>query len=89
VQQFRGGWHEPQLIIRAAILHRPLINFTMYITDLNGKKTEITNLHAAIDQATTFVGYFTTDERFKDFEEIQKEYWRDILSKLRLLADLN
>ena len=46
----------------------------MHITDLNGKEIKITNLHAAIDQATMFIGYFDSDERFRDFEEIQKSY---------------
>lgn len=49
----------------------------------------ITNLHAAIDQANVFVGYFETDERFRDFEELQKAYWIDILEKLQALAKLN
>lgn len=61
----------------------------MYITDLNGKKIRITNLHAAIDQSNMFIGYFDSDERFRDFEEIQKEYWRDIAQKLNDLAKLN
>ena len=61
----------------------------MHITDLNGKKIEITNLHAAIDQANMFIGYFDSDERFRDFEEVQKTYWRDIVLKLQELAKLN
>lgn len=61
----------------------------MHITDLNGKKIKITNLHAAIDQSKLLIEYFETDERFRDFEELQKEYWRDILNKLQELAKLN
>lgn len=61
----------------------------MYITDLNGKKIRITNLHAAIDQANLLIGYFDTEDLFRDFEESQKEYWRDIIEKLQLLAKLN
>lgn len=61
----------------------------MHITDLNGKQINITNLHAAIDQANIFIGYFESDDRFRDFEESQKEYWRDILHKLQDLAKLN
>lgn len=61
----------------------------MHITDLNGKEIKITNLHAAIDQANMFIGYFDSDERFRDFEDIQKTYWRDIVRKLQELADLN
>jgi len=61
----------------------------MHITDLNGKEIKITNLHAAIDQANMFIGYFDSDERFRDFEEIQKSYWRDIVGKLQELAKFN
>lgn len=61
----------------------------MHIIDNNGKKITITNLHAAIDQANVFVGYFETDDRFRDFEEVQKSYWIDILEKLQELAKLN
>ncbi|MES2005477.1 MAG: hypothetical protein V4450_13250 [Bacteroidota bacterium] len=61
----------------------------MHIIDSNGKKITITNLHAAIDQANVFVGYFETDERFRDFDEVQKSYWIDILEKLQELAKLN
>lgn len=61
----------------------------MHITDLNGKKITITNLNAAIDQVNMFIGYFDSDEYFRDFEEVQKEYWRDILNKLQELAKLN
>ena len=61
----------------------------MHITDLNGKEIKITNLHAAIDQANMFIGYFDSDERFRDFEEIQKSYWRDIVCKLQELAKFN
>ena len=46
----------------------------MHIIDNNGKKITITNLHAAIDQANVFVGYFETDDRFRDFEKVQKAY---------------
>lgn len=67
----------------------PFNHFTMHITDLHGKDIHITNLHAAIDQATILVGYFATDERFRDFSETQKEYWRDVLAKLQLLVRLN
>lgn len=63
--------------------------FAMHIIDLNGKEIKITNLHAAIEQANLFVGYFHTDEQFKDFEEVQKTYWIDILQKLQELAKLN
>ncbi len=61
----------------------------MHITDLHGKKINITNLQAAIDQATMFISYFDTEECFRDFEEVQKTYWRDILRKLQELAKLN
>jgi hypothetical protein len=61
----------------------------MHIIDLNGKKITISNLHEAINQANVLVGYFETDERFKDFEEVQKTYWIDILQKLQELAKLN
>ncbi|MDP2422157.1 hypothetical protein [Sediminibacterium sp.] len=61
----------------------------MHIIDMNGKKITISNLHEAINQANVFVGYFHTDERFKDFDETQKAYWNDILQKLQDLAKLN
>lgn len=61
----------------------------MYITDINGKKIRISNLHSAIDQTNILIGYFETDERFRDFEKIQKEYWLDVLHKLQELAKLN
>ena len=61
----------------------------MHIIDLNGKKIKITDLHAAIDQANLFIGYFDSDDRFRDFEEVQKQYWRDIVQKLQELAKLN
>ncbi|MBL7759141.1 MAG: hypothetical protein JNK08_00435 [Sediminibacterium sp.] len=61
----------------------------MHIIDINGKKITITNLHAAIDKANIFIGYFVSDDRFRDFKESQKEYWRDILHKLQDLAKLN
>jgi hypothetical protein len=61
----------------------------MYITDMNGKKITITNLHNAIDQTNLLIGYFESDERFKDFEETQKGYWLDISYKLQDLAKLN
>lgn len=61
----------------------------MQIIDINGKIIKISNLQAAIDQAAIFIGYLDTDEHFRDFEEIQKEYWRDILNKLNELSKLN
>jgi hypothetical protein len=61
----------------------------MYITDMNGKTIQITNLHAAIDQANLLIGYFDSEDRFRDFEEVQKEYWRDVVQKLQHLAKLN
>ena len=61
----------------------------MHITDMNGKKITITNLHNAIDQTNLLIGYFENDERFKDFEATQKAYWLDISCKLQDLAKLN
>ncbi|MES2331215.1 MAG: hypothetical protein V4539_16540 [Bacteroidota bacterium] len=61
----------------------------MYITDLNGKQIRITNLHTAIDQSKLLIDYFESDERFRDFEESQKQYWKDVLNKLQELAKLN
>lgn len=61
----------------------------MYITDISGEKIKITNLQAAISQANMFLGYFDANEPFRDFEEVQKRYWKDILQKLQALAQLN
>ncbi len=62
---------------------------TMHITDINGKQIKITNLYAAIEQANLFVSYFDSDDRFRDFEAVQKQYWRDIIRQLQDLARLN
>lgn len=67
----------------------PFKMILMQITDSNGKVIRITNLHAAIDQAKLLIDYFENDVRFKDFEESQKAYWRDVLFKLQELAQLN
>lgn len=77
------------MINRAVIHIAALKYFAMHIIDSNGKKIKITNLHEAINQANVLVGYFQTEEKFKDFEELQKNYWIDILHKLQELAKLN
>jgi hypothetical protein len=61
----------------------------MYITDLNGKRIEISNLKACLDQTAAMIGYFNTEESFSDFDELQQAYWKDILAKLEALAKLN
>lgn len=59
----------------------------MYITDLNNKQLNVTDLDAAIKQAKTFTSYFHEDKAFADLDKRQKEYWLDILDKLTILKE--
>ncbi len=57
----------------------------MKITDLDGKKIEITDLPLAIMQADDYRHYTITDPAGQEFGARQKAYWEDVYQKLLLL----
>lgn len=54
----------------------------MYITDLNGKQIEVTDLADAIKQAQAFKQYSHEDFGFSELDEQLSIYWADMHGKL-------
>lgn len=59
----------------------------MHIIDINGKTIEVTDLEAALIQATLLTTYFHEDKVFSDFDETQKAYWQDIVNNLEAIKE--
>ena len=54
----------------------------MKITDLNGNILTVTDLSAAIEQAADIKDYRHHDPVFKEFDDQQQAYWKDLYEKL-------
>lgn len=57
----------------------------MSVTDINGKKIEVTNLDKAIEQATMFSSMKHEDINFRNTDKVLNTYWNDMLNKLKRL----
>lgn len=54
----------------------------MYITDLYGKRIEITNPKDSVEQLKVLIKYFESETACITFNKAEKDYWKDILDKL-------
>ena len=55
---------------------------TKYITDLDGKRIEVTNLRKAIKQAAAFKEYRHIGTTFRQLDKKLCAYWTDLHEKL-------
>ncbi|MCT1526059.1 hypothetical protein [Sphingobacterium hotanense] len=60
----------------------------MKITDIYGKKSTVTDLDQAIDQAENFMGFDSADGPPDEYLQERKRYWTDIYEKLTHLKSL-
>ena len=59
----------------------------MTITDNEGTIIEVTNLKEAIEQAAMFANMKHVDKTFEKTDKYLKDYWTDILNKLKMLQN--
>ena len=55
----------------------------MRIIDNEGKSIEVSDLEKAIKQAVEFTGYSHESPEWAEFDKNRKQYWSDILEKLK------
>jgi hypothetical protein len=53
------------------------------IWDLEGRGLTVTDLNAAIKATEGFIGYRHSDKRYARSDNKRREYWEDILKKLK------
>ncbi len=59
----------------------------MYLTDLNGKQIEITDLEAAIEQADDYRHWHHTDVAYAELDRRLQAYWQHIYEQILTLKN--